>query len=381
MRHRMRVGGEARVRDLAVAVVEDDPEDMAALRALLARLPSYRIAFFALRRYRDAHRALSERRFDIALIDRRLDEGDALQLAHALGGAAAATPMVLMTTAADAMLEDEAAAAGFLEFIDKSERSVVLVERALRYAMAAHAREQALAGALERARAAETARTAFVARLSHDLRGPLNGVLGFAEMIESGRVAADDAERIRDYAGSIADCARQCLGLVEELLAQRVAETETPRAVDEIDAAATLREGLAALAPEAAGFGVTLEIACASQPLRARVPPAALQRIAVNLVDNALRYAKAQVVARLRREGATLVLEVRDDGPGASAADLARLGAPLARGDQSGRRGGRGHGLGLASVRALAETRGGALRLDSAPGAGFTATVTLPCGD
>ncbi|MGF1659919.1 MAG: hybrid sensor histidine kinase/response regulator [Rubrimonas sp.] len=380
-------GRQARAapRDLSVAVVDDSAEDRALIRDLLRKLPHYRVDVFAVASYRAARDALSARRFDIALIDRRLDEGDAFQLARALGGAAAASPLVLMTSAGDAALEDEAAQAGFLDFLDKSERSAVTVERTLRYAMAAHARERALAAALARARAAEIARTAFVARLSHDLRGPLGGVLGFAEMIESGRVAPDDAATLHDYAGSIAACARQCLGLVEELLAQRVAEEEAtrdgpPRDADapEIDAGAALREGLDALAPDAARFGVALRISVEPDPLTARIPAQTLRRIALNLADNALRYAAQTVEVRLTAEADRLSLEVRDDGPGVAEDALTRLGAPLARGDQRGRRGARGHGLGLASVRALAEARGGALGLRSAPGEGLTATVTLP---
>jgi signal transduction histidine kinase len=368
--------GAGAPRGIAVAVVEDDPEDMATIRRRLSRLPSYQVEFFALGSFEAGRTALLERPFDIALVDFRLDRDDAFALAAAVGGAEAMTPLVLLTGVTDPGMEDAAAAAGFLDRLDKDERSVPVLERTLRYAMAAHRRERALAHALARLQEAESARSAFLARLSHDLRGPLNGVIGFAEMLEAGRADAD-AEKARDYAATIGACARQCLGLVEELMSLE-APRSAPPPLQPIDAAAAVREGLAALAPQAEAFGVALAFAADPPEIPARVHAAVLRRIAQNLVDNALRYAASAVEVRLDAADGALRLTVRDDGPGVAPEMIAAIRAPLARGAQGGRRGGRGSGLGLASVDVLAEAQEGALTLDSRPGEGLTAVVRLP---
>ncbi|WP_034387965.1 HAMP domain-containing sensor histidine kinase [Deinococcus sp. YIM 77859] len=99
-----------------------------------------------------------------------------------------------------------------------------------------------------------------------------------------------------------------------------------------------------------------------------------------NLTANALLHAPgAAVTVTVTSDGAGGgLVEVRDDGPGVDAAILSRLGEAFYRPDASRASGTGGHGLGLALVRRAADLHGGALRLASAPGAGFTATLHLP---
>jgi len=110
-----------------------------------------------------------------------------------------------------------------------------------------------------------------------------------------------------------------------------------------------------------------------------------LDRLLVNLVDNAVRYAKSRVTVSVGREPGWIVLAVTDDGPGIPAADLERAfdrfarldGARSRDGDEAG-----GAGLGLAIVRATAQAYGGAVHLEPAvPAAqppGLRAVVRLP---
>ncbi len=104
---------------------------------------------------------------------------------------------------------------------------------------------------------------------------------------------------------------------------------------------------------------------------------AALRRAFANLVDNAVRYGGGARVS-LTVEGARAVARVADDGPGLSAAQLARAGEPFVRFEDSRNRATGGHGLGLAIARAIVERHGGALRLANGTEGGLEATVTLP---
>jgi signal transduction histidine kinase len=111
----------------------------------------------------------------------------------------------------------------------------------------------------------------------------------------------------------------------------------------------------------------------------------AIDRLLVNLVDNAMRYAKSRVTVTVRREGARGVLSVTDDGPGVAAADLERAFDRFARLDDARSRDGDeggGAGLGLAIVRATARAYGGTAHLEpAAPAAsppGLRAVVRLP---
>jgi signal transduction histidine kinase len=111
----------------------------------------------------------------------------------------------------------------------------------------------------------------------------------------------------------------------------------------------------------------------------------AIDRLLVNLIDNAVRYAKSQVTVAVRREDAEVTLTVTDDGPGVPDADLERAFDRFARLDDARSRDGDeggGAGLGLAIVRATAQAYGGTAHLESgAPAAsppGMRAVVRLP---
>ena len=109
--------------------------------------------------------------------------------------------------------------------------------------------------------------------------------------------------------------------------------------------------------------------------------PDALGRLAVNLLDNAVRHAASQVSVSVRACGGVARLEVTDDGPGIPAADRERAFGRFSRLDDARSRddgrGGTGLGLGLAIVRATAEAHGGSVALGDA-GPGLRATVRLP---
>jgi len=110
----------------------------------------------------------------------------------------------------------------------------------------------------------------------------------------------------------------------------------------------------------------------------------AIDRLLVNLIDNAVRYAKSQVTVAVRREDAEVTLTVTDDGPGIPDADLERAFDRFARLDDARSRDGDeggGAGLGLAIVRATAQAYGGTAHLEpGAPAAppGLRAVVRLP---
>jgi signal transduction histidine kinase len=108
-----------------------------------------------------------------------------------------------------------------------------------------------------------------------------------------------------------------------------------------------------------------------------------LDRLLVNLVDNAVRYAQSSVVVSVRVDGPWAQLAVTDDGPGVPAADRERVFGRFARLDDARSRDGEeayGAGLGLAIVRATAQAHGGTARLEPAPvpAAGLCAVVRLP---
>jgi signal transduction histidine kinase len=107
----------------------------------------------------------------------------------------------------------------------------------------------------------------------------------------------------------------------------------------------------------------------------------ALLRVLTNLLDNATRHARDQVVLAAHRSNGVVRMEVADDGPGFAPEDLSQVFDPLFRSDRARAAATGGTGLGLAIARRLARAHGGDVQAANDPGAGARAIVTLPACD
>jgi signal transduction histidine kinase len=119
-------------------------------------------------------------------------------------------------------------------------------------------------------------------------------------------------------------------------------------------------------------------------PVHVRAPEAVLERVVVNLVENAVRYARSRVEVTVSCSGGGVLLTVTDDGPGVPAADRDRVFERFTRLDDARSRDEGGSGLGLAIVRELVRAHGGNVHLDDPPGQsgpGLRAVVRLPSAE
>jgi signal transduction histidine kinase len=220
------------------------------------------------------------------------------------------------------------------------------------------------------------AKTRFVANLSHELRNPLSAVIGYAELMASGRFGTLD-ERQHEHLGVIRESGEHLLSLIEEL--QDMARVEAGHLHLEsapVDPAAVIRGCAAALRMMADRREVQIEI---DAPAGARVmlDPTRLRQVVLNYVSNAIKFSPraGMVAVRLRHEGGGIRVEVSDDGPGLSAGDQARVFEEFFQVPGSDRS---GTGLGLAVTRRIVETQGGQVGVRSQPGIGSTFAAWWP---
>ncbi|MBI3101097.1 MAG: HAMP domain-containing protein [Burkholderiales bacterium] len=210
---------------------------------------------------------------------------------------------------------------------------------------------------------AERERALMLAGVSHDLRTPLTK-LRLAVEISSPRLDAD-------LAASMARSIEAMDGIVGQFLDfARLGEHEAP-AHESLDALAT------AVAQAQADHGRALGLELAGVPPCA-VQPQLLRRALDNLVENAWRHGAPPVLLRTGQAPGQVWIEVQDHGSGVPADDLARIRQPFARGNAQARSGAPGAGLGLAIAERAARAHGGRLELDSAPGQGLRARLSLP---
>jgi two-component system cell cycle sensor histidine kinase PleC len=234
-----------------------------------------------------------------------------------------------------------------------------------------------------RAEAASQSKTAFLAHLSHDIRTPLNHIIGFAELMRHETYGPLGDDRYAEYVDSIRTSGERLLTFFASTL--DLAELEGGRRVlnpVELEVDALLISVVQRFFGQAHRKGIGLAIG-PSTGARMIGDKFSLERMLGNLVDNAIRYTppRGQVTLKAYTAVDGVVLEVTDTGIGMSPERLAAVSQPFAFGDASLTRDRDGAGLGLAIARTIVELSGGHLAIDSRPGLGTTVAVSLPLMD
>jgi len=228
-------------------------------------------------------------------------------------------------------------------------------------------------------------KTYYLGQLGHELKSPLNAVVGFASMLsDRDTLEQSDKATISEYATMIAGAGRHLLAVINNVIdAARLEASSLSLNETEINLARVVADAARLAATGADGRADTrLGLSLPTDQVPVRADERALWQIVINLVGNALKFTPKTgtvTVTLMRRENGDHVLEVADTGPGISADEVERLGRPftqaaLVRGDSRKH----GSGLGLAIARELIGLHGGSLTLQSQLDRGTTATVILP---
>lgn len=239
-----------------------------------------------------------------------------------------------------------------------------------------------LAQAVERAQAADRAKSAFLSAMSHELRTPLNSVIGFTGVLLGGMAGPlqpqqEEPLRIVQRNG------RHLLDLINDVLdLSKIEASEMRLAASPFDLVQSLREAMESLAPAAAAKGLELVQSCAVETLPMTGDRRRVAQILLNLLSNAVKFTeKGSVTLALARGKDQVHLAVRDTGPGIPAKDLPRLFTEFEQLDEGLARRNEGTGLGLALSRRLARLMNGTIEVESQLGLGTTFTLTLPLTD
>ena len=227
---------------------------------------------------------------------------------------------------------------------------------------------------LEAERTATQAKSLFFSSVSHDIRTPLNAIIGFSELLERG--VGDEDERSRCIS-SIRSSGKVLLRLVDDILDLSKLESRKLEIVEEPTDIPTLaREIIAACEVARQRKSLALKTEIGEMPW-VSVDPQRIRQILFNLLSNAYKYTDhGTITVRALWQDGTLSLSVADTGKGISEEDIARILQPFVQlADRNHRD---GTGLGLPICQRLAALMGGKLEIASKVGEGSTFTVTIP---
>lgn len=228
-----------------------------------------------------------------------------------------------------------------------------------------------LAAALEVVRADEQR----IARVAHEFANPLTAIVGYADLLLDDDLPPRSWERV----ATIEEAARRLQRLIGRLVDAGGNTAPIAADLDPIDVRALLVTTVRAFGPAAAAHDVALTLHD-GPVVRVAADARRLRHAFDNLIGNAVKYTPrgGAVDIAVRVEGSGAVVTIADTGIGIEAGDLARVFDDYYRADTAHAAGLPGTGLGLGIARTIIHQHGGALTLQSEPGAGSTVTVRLP---
>ena len=222
---------------------------------------------------------------------------------------------------------------------------------------------------------AERNRREFTANVSHELKTPLQGIIGSAELLENGLVKQEDVPR---FIGHIRSEAQRLVTLIGDIIRLSQLDEGEPMPAEPVELLALAREAAESLQSAAAARNVTITVE--GEPVELTGVRRLLYEIIFNLCDNAIKYNTdgGRVQVTVTKENETAAVTVRDTGIGIPPDQQDRVFERFYRVDKSHSKASGGTGLGLSIVKHAVQYHHGAIHLQSEVGKGTEIRVTFP---
>ncbi len=244
--------------------------------------------------------------------------------------------------------------------------------------------QEKIKAALAQAESANRAKSNFLFNMSHDIRTPMNAILGFSELLKR---SSEDREKVLDYTGKIQRSGEYLLSLINNVL--EIARIESGKFTLEETVIDTygIHEGLRAIFEnQMKKKGIQFTGGIDSPYRHVYADKVRIQEVLLNLISNAYKYTPAgghihfHVTAMPADENGISIFEsvIRDDGIGMSQEFVKHIFENFSRERSSTESGQPGFGLGMAIAKSFVEIMGGTIAVESEPGKGTTFTVRIP---
>ena len=244
-------------------------------------------------------------------------------------------------------------------------------------------RAQAIAAeALQSAERASKAKTDFLSNMSHDIRTPMNAIVGLTALMEN---ELDEPEKLADHLGKLKSSGQLLLGIINNILdMSRIESGKTTLTIEPMDLSHQLDQLNTMIFSQANVKKQTFTVSTHIQHKNLLADPNRLNQVLMNILSNAVKYTPQGGHIRLAVDELTHTEHyakyrfiVQDDGIGMSAAYQKTLFDPFTREEKSGTNKVQGTGLGMAITKSIVDLMGGTIRVESATGKGTRFEVVL----
>ncbi|HXE55471.1 MAG TPA: response regulator [Tepidisphaeraceae bacterium] len=370
-----------------VLMVDDDEDDVVLARDLLHEADPIGYELDWIADFDDALGKLQQAGYDVCLVDYRLGLRDGVDFITQATNRGIGAPIILLTGQGDRAVDVAAMNAGASDFLNKSQLSASLLERAIRYSIQQKKAEQQRIrllmeqAARAEAEAANRSKDEFLAVLSHELRTPLTAVLLNVSALEQETQPDQKAREMVQVIKRNVDLEARLIDDLLDLTRIARGKLELRREVvdlhEQIDYAVRC-----SCATEIEQKNIHVTVHAQAEFHHVWGDPARLQQVLWNLIKNAVKFTpqggRIDIESGQVNDGRMFV-EVRDMGIGIKPEALPKIFNAFEQADRSITRRFGGLGLGLAICKAIVELHGGRIRADSTGvGHGATFRVELP---
>ena len=363
-------------------LVDDDPDFHEIFADFLAlALPGGEYELTCLDDPEAAVEALRDRYYTTVFVDYRLGATTGIEFIRNCQLDGSHAPFILMTGYESRAAEDEALAIGAFDFLSKDEIRPTLLARCIRHAVNFEARQEELRAALRQTQIAMAAQERFLGNMSHEMRTPLNGIIGFADVMLYRNDGINDVTRT--YAQHIRDSGQRLLELVDGLLC--LAQTSNAEALNPrlIYLHAFFGSLCLRFSTIAEARNIAFDLRLSEDLGRTLIDPEVLGLAVRPVIDNAVKFCEAgdQVQITVSRTRENLIIAVADTGSGMSPDILRQATQPFYQMDSGLTRSHEGAGIGLAVAQSSIASLRGDMSIESTPDGGTMVRIILPLAD
>ncbi len=242
--------------------------------------------------------------------------------------------------------------------------------------------QDAAAEALQSAERASKAKTDFLSNMSHDIRTPMNAIIGITTLMKN---ELHETEKLAEHLGKLESSSQLLLGIINDILdMSRIESGKTPLSIEKMNLPQQLSQLDGMIRQQAGQRSQTFTVETHVQHENVLADPNRLNQVLMNILSNAVKYTptgghiRFEVEELPRNEHyARYRFIVQDDGIGMSEDFQKTLFDPFTREEKSGTNKVQGTGLGMAITKSIVDLMGGSISVESAPGRGTRFEVVL----
>ena len=245
--------------------------------------------------------------------------------------------------------------------------------------------QEDLLGAKRQAEKASTAKSEFLAKVSHEMRTPLNAIIGFSDVMMNERFGPVGNDRYKDYLRDIHNSGEHLVSLLNDLLdLSKIEAGKLELSFTKVNLNELTQQTVALMQPQAARERIILR-----QALAENLPPISadmrsVRQITLNLLSNAVKFTGAGgqvIVSTALSDQGDVILRVKDSGAGMTEKDIETALEPFRQLATSARYGSGGSGLGLPLTKALTEANRASFSIKSAVNSGTLIEIAFPSAE